>query len=197
MGIAENNLFRKDIDEAAELAGIDFLINTTTNLRGESAAVFAGHWQQAYDAAVKDAVENYSTPKTTGHNIVISNSFAKSSESVISLANAIPLVSHSGGDIVIIANAPDGQVTHYLVGIFGKATYACQFTACSIPDNVHRVIVYNEFPHRGSSWFEDHPKISYLSRWSDVLKVLEPDHGPGTKVAVIPDATNQYFDWYR
>jgi nickel-dependent lactate racemase len=196
MGCIKSTLFRKDIDEAVELAGIDFSINAMVNLWGETVSLYAGDWRQAFAASVKKAKTHYRTPKVLGKDIVISNSYAKVSESMISLAAAIPLVSSKGGDIVIIANAPEGQVTHYLVGRFGKMTYACQYTQCSIPPHVNKVISFTEYPHRGSSWFEDHEKIVYMSKWNDALKILQNSHGSGTKVAVIPDATNQFFDWY-
>ncbi len=177
MGVIENNLFKKDLDEAARLAGIDFLINTTVNLWGESVAIFAGHQDLAYEAALRDARTNYITPKSTENEIVIANSYAKANESMISLAAAIPLVSSRSGDIVVIANAPEGQVTHYLVGVFGKTTFACQYGQCNIPDNVNQVIIYSEYPHRGSSWFEDNEKIKYLNKCEDVLTSLKADMG--------------------
>lgn len=196
MGVIDNNLFKKDMDEAARLAGIDFLINTTLNLWGESVAIFAGHPDLAFAEALKDARINYLTPRSTGNDIVIANSYAKASEAIISLAAAIPLVSSQGGDILIIANAPEGQVTHYLVGVFGKTTFACQYGQCTIPPNVNRVIVFTEYPHRGSSWFEEDERIIHLHNWDDVLKTLQGNHKDNAVVAVIPDATNQYFDWY-
>jgi nickel-dependent lactate racemase len=196
MSFIEHNRFKKDIDVCAELAGIDFLINTTINLWGENVGIFAGDWKQAFAAAVKEARDHYRTPTSVDNDIVIANTYAKVSESMISLAAGIPMVSSKGGDLVIVANAPEGQVTHYLVGFFGKNTYACQFTQCVIPANIKSVISFTEYPHRGSSWFEDHEKIVYVSRWDEVLKSLKKTHGAGTKVAVIPDATNQYFAWY-
>ena len=196
MGLIENNLFQRDIDEAAKITGIDFLINVTVNLWGDTVAIYTGDLSQVFSAVVRDARFNYRTEKTSPGDIVIANSYAKASESMISLAAAIPLVKKSGGDVVIIANAPEGQVVHYLVGIFGKTTYACQYSQCKIPEYIDRVIIFNEYPHRGSSWFEDHPKIIYRNKWESVLALLKDKHGPGTEVILIPDATIQYFDWY-
>jgi nickel-dependent lactate racemase len=196
MGLVENNRFKQNINEAADLAGIDFLVNTILNLWGDSVAIYSGEWKTAYAAALQDALENYLTPKASGFDLVISNSYAKVSESMISLAAAIPLVCTCGGDIVIIANAPEGQVTHYIAGKFGKTTFASHYSPCAIPEYVNRVIVYNEYPNPGSTWFKEDPKIVYLSRWDDVLALLQKSQGTDASVAVIPDATNQYFDWY-
>jgi len=128
--------------------------------------------------------------------VVISNCYAKVSESMIALAAAIPLVNPCGGDIVIISHAPEGQVAHYIAGIFGKTTYACHYTPCEIPENVRRVLVYNQYPHPGSTWFKEDPRVLYFSRWEDLLKVLLENRGSNPSVAVIPDASMQYFDWY-
>jgi nickel-dependent lactate racemase len=196
MGLIDQNLFRKDLTEAAGLAGIDFLINTIINLWGESVAIYAGDSKLAFEAAVKDARGHYRTPTTINKDIVISNSYAKVNESMISLPLAIPLVNPAGGDIVLVANAPEGQITHYLVGSFGKTSFACQYSQCPIPPYVNHLIVFNEYPHRGSSWFEESEKTIYLSKWDAVIAALQDKHGPGTQVAVIPDATHQYFGWY-
>lgn len=196
MGIIEHNLFKKDLDEAAELAGIDFLINTILNLRGESVAIYSGDWKMTYAAALSDARANYRTAKSNNNQIVIANSYAKANESNISLAAAIPLVNQEGGDIVIIANAPEGQVVHYLVGLFGKTSHACQYSQCEIPLYIDNVFVLNEYPYPGSTWFQENPKITYLHSWNEVLQRLICKHAGSPKVAIIPDATNQYFDWY-
>ncbi len=150
MGFIEQNRLKKDIDEAVELAGLDFLINTIDNLWGEPVAIYAGDWKQAFAAAVKDAQIHYRTPKILDKDIVISNSYAKSSESMISLTAAIPMINKNGGDIVIIANAPEGQVIHYLGSLFGKNTYACQYKECRIPSQVNKVIIFTEYPHRAA-----------------------------------------------
>jgi nickel-dependent lactate racemase len=196
MGIIENNRFKQNIDEAAEIAGIDFLINVTTNLAGDSVAIYCGEWKSAYAAALQDAQANYKTQKAIGFQVVVSNGYAKVSESMLSLSAAIPLVDTRGGDIVVIANAPEGQVTHYIAGIFGKTTYACHYTPCPIPDYVRHVFVLNEYPHPGGTCFKDDPRIIYFRRWEDVLARLQNEHPAPVRLAVIPDATMQYFNWY-
>jgi nickel-dependent lactate racemase len=197
MGIIEDNMFRHDLEEAADLAGIDFLINTTLNLWGESVAIYAGENSLAFEEAVKDAKKNYRTAVTTNKDIVIANAYGKVSESMISLPLSLPLVNKTSGDIVIVAHAPDGQVLHYLVGVFGKCAFACQYSQCPVPPNVKNVIVFNRYPHRGSSWFAEDERTLYRNKWEDVLKILQDKHGAGARVAVIPDATHQYFGWYE
>ena len=192
MGIFDNNPMRYDIDEAANLVGLDVLINCIVNMWGETVSVYAGVMEPAYAAAVKEAKTHYLTPKVKGKDIVIANTFAKVNETSIGLGIAYPAVNTGGGDVVLIANAPEGQVTHYLVGPFGKTTWAKQPWRSEVPQHVNHLIVYSEYPHRGSSWLSENEKILYLDRWDDVLKLLQKSYGGDTKVAVYPNAEIQY-----
>jgi len=192
MGIFDNNPLRYDIGEAADLVGVDVLINCIVNMWGETVSVYAGAMKPAYAAAVEEAKTHYLTPRAKGQDIVIANTFAKANEAPIGLGIAYPAVNTGGGDIVLIANAPEGQVTHYLIGPFGKTTWAKQPWQSKIPQYVNHLIVYNEYPHRGSSWLDEDDKILYLNRWDDVLEFLQKSHGADTKVAVYPNADIQY-----
>lgn len=191
MGKMDNNDFREDIDQAADLVKIDFGITVIVNEWGDSVSIYAGTLRSSHIKAVEEARNHYLTPKVTGMDIVLTNTYAKVNESNIGMDAALPAVSSSGGDIVLIANTPEGQITHYLGSPFGKIL-AAQRPQRALPDNVNNVIVYNEFPHPGSSWFPEDKKILYMTRWDDVISFLKQPHGAGTKVAVFPDATNQY-----
>jgi len=94
--------------------------------------------------------------------------------------------------MVLVGNVPEGQVTHYLGGPFGKTTWAKQHKGSEVLHNVNHLIVYNEYPHPGSSWFDENDRILYLDRWDNVLKLLQKYHGADTKVAVYPNAEIQY-----
>ena len=62
----------------------------------------------------------------------------------------------------------------------------------ALPQHINHLIVYNEYPHPGSSWFGEDDRILYLDRWDDVLKLLQKPHETDTKVAVYPNAEIQY-----
>ena len=192
MGIFDNNPMHNDIDEAANLVGLDVLINCIVNMWGESVAIFAGALIPAFSAAVQEAKTHYLTPRVEGKDIVIANTYAKANETPIGLGIAYPAVNTEGGDVVLIANAPEGQVTHYLYGPFGKTSWAKQHQRSEVPQHINNLIVYNEYPHPGSSWLDEDDKILYLDRWDDVLKLLQKSHGADTKVAVYPNAEIQY-----
>ena len=77
-------------------------------------------------------------------------------------------------------------------GRWGKNTWAVQHRRVLIPEKVNRLIVYNEYPHMGSNWFDDDSKIIYCSRWDEVLQLLRETHGDNGVVAVYPNAEIQY-----
>lgn len=195
MGIVDGNPFKRDINEAAELAGIDFMINVINGFWGEPVSVYAGDWKQVQAACVNEAKTHYRLPRVSDKDVVICNNYAKANEATVGLVSTLPMVSQKGGDIVTITNTPEGQVTHYLSGPFGRLSFAEQHSNMNLAPNINQVIIYNEYPHPGSSWFEENERIVYMSKWADVLESLKSRHGAGTRVAVITDATSYYIAW--
>ncbi len=193
MGAIRDNPRRRDINEAAEIAGLDMKIDALVNGWGETAGIFAGKPAPEYAAALAAAQEHYLTPSAKDGDIVISNTFAKANEAVSGLLVAFPSVSKKGGDVVLIANAPEGQMTHYMMGPFGNEIGGKLQLRMKPTPNVNRLIIYSEYPDLASrNYIEDTGQVVMMHDWTDVLKLLEESHGPGTKVAVYPNADIQY-----
>ena len=193
MGIFDHNPARIDIEEAATLAGLDVLINGVVNMWGETVAIFAGALKPAYAAAVQEAKTHYLTPRVNGKDIVIANTFAKANEAWIGLGIAYPALRAEGGDIVIIGNNPEGQVTHYLLGPFGETIWGPLRREQKIPQQVNRLIVYTEYSDLASrAWFGTRDKTLFIHKWDDVLQVLQEAHGKEARVVVYPNAEIQY-----
>ncbi len=192
MGIFDNNPFRACVYEAATLAGLDVLINCIVNMWGESVAVYAGGLGPAHAAAIKEAKTHYLTPKANDKDIIIANTFAKANEAYIGQRIAYPAINTGGGDVVLIANAPGGPVTHYLAGGFGKIIQANRHRKSGIPQHINHLITYTEYPDAKLNRFEEPDKTLLMYKWDDVLQILQKSHGAGTKVAVYPNADIQY-----
>ncbi|MDD4876105.1 MAG: hypothetical protein PHQ86_03090, partial [Dehalococcoidales bacterium] len=192
-GVFDENPMHRDINEAAKLVGLDVSINCIINMWGETVSLFTGAMTLSHDTAVQEAKTHYLTPRTKGKDIVIANTYAKVNEAALGLEIAYPSINPKGGDVILIANAPEGQVTHYLMGLFGKTTGAKLHRRRVIPEHINHLIVFTEYPHPGSSWLDDDDKILYFSKWDDVLKFLQKSHGADTKVAVYPNAEIQYY----
>ena len=193
MGALEDNPRRKDIDEAVTLAGLDMKIDALVNSWGETAALFAGSPGPCYQAALAAAREHYLTPSARDKDIVIANAFAKAAESVSGLLVAWPSLKRSGGDVVLIANAPEGQTTHYLMGPFGNGTGGKLQLRMAVPGNAERIIVFSEYPEPAArQYFADMDKVVLLDRWDDVITKLLERRGPAAEAAVYPNADIQY-----
>jgi len=200
VGIFDDNPMRRDVEEAAVLAGLDVSINCIVNLWGETVAIHAGALKPAFAAAVAEAKDHYLTPRAEGKDIVISNTFSKGNEAFMGSAIARPALRPEGGDIVIIANNPEGQVTHYLFGPFGSFVWGSR--PREMPDwsnmppppanaPVIRTIVYTKYPDL--STLPMYGMVTHcLQTWEEVLQILEERHGKDAKVAIYPNSEIQY-----
>jgi nickel-dependent lactate racemase len=192
-GDYETNSMRLDMEEVAKLVGLDFVVGCIVNLWGDTVAIFAGAEMAAHEAAVKEARAHYLCSRAESKDIVIANTYAKVIESAIGVKTAVSL-SQKGGSLVIISNAPEGQVVHYLGGVWGRMTAGRKKIRFSLPPNVHRLIVYTEYPDiAGLGFIEPSDKILQLSNWNDVIHVLQRFHGDHAEVAIYPSADIQHF----
>lgn len=194
IGSFEENPMNQDIAEAAELAGLDFIIESLVNEWGEPVKVFAGALRPAYTEAVKEAKSHYFTPDPGEADIAISNGFIKTNESYMGLPLASRAVNRkNGGDVVVMANAPEGMVVHYLLGAWGKFTNAPERQMASTSKKVKRVIVYSEYPDlAGNGWYPEAENVVYIKKWNEVLKLLKTDYPSSAKVVIFPNSEIQY-----
>jgi nickel-dependent lactate racemase len=192
-GLFDDNPMRLDIEEAAELAGLDFIINCVVNEWGETVKIFAGALKPAYAQAIAEAKTHYLTPALKDKDIAICNVFIKANESYMGSAIAYPVLSQEGGDIVVLANAPEGTVVHYLLGPWGKDCLGPEGQQFHLPKKVKRIIIYSEYPDlAGRGWLPDSERVLYFKEWREVLKSLESDYPSSARVAVFPNAEIQY-----
>ena len=193
MGNIDDNPRRRDINEVADIVGLDMKIDAVVNMWGETAAIFAGDPVPSYDAALAEAKMHYLTPAAADKDIVIANTFAKANEAISGLLIAMPSVRKQGGDVVLIANAPEGQITHYLMGPFGNTIGGQLRLQMKPTPNVNRIIVFSEYPELSSrNYLEDSERVLLVNSWDDVLKLLRESHGSGAQVAVYPNSDIQY-----
>jgi nickel-dependent lactate racemase len=197
IGVAtfETNLMRLDIVEAARMAGLDVKIDTVLNGRGQIAALFVGDPVDAHAAGIRLAREVYATQPVEPPDIVVLNTYCKANEAVLAIPLLANLLRERQGDLVLIANAPDGQVTHYLVRSFGKNLGGRLWNRPTGPlQNINRFIVLTPYVDiAGADWLAAPEYIDWASTWPEVLKKLTKVYGKKARVAVVPDATLQYF----
>jgi nickel-dependent lactate racemase len=193
MGNYDENVMRFEVEEAAKLAGLDMTIDGLLNLRGEISALFVGDPVLEHREGVKLAKEVYATEGISGVDIAVTNAFVKSNEAAISIFAAIRSIKLPGGTIVMIMNAPEGQITHYLLRSFGKTYGGRHYTQRTIPA-AFKVIVLNPLKDLTCvDLFGDAQSVTWAKDWDEVMDQLRASHPDGAKVAVYPDGTMQYL----
>jgi nickel-dependent lactate racemase len=193
MGVIAGNPRRRDIDEAADIVGLDMTVNALVNGWGDTVALVAGKPGPAYAAALEAAKKHYLTPVLKNADIAIANTYAKANETVSGLPIAFAALKETGGDVVLIAQAPDGQATHYLMGPFGNNIAGKLQLQMKVPPNVRRLIIFNRYPELASRHFvEPTDRVVMVEKWSEVLGLLKQDYPQKAKVVVYPNADIQY-----
>jgi nickel-dependent lactate racemase len=190
----EKNAIHLDMDEAADFVGMDVNIEGLINLWGDTVELFVGEHKQSHAIGIKAAAPHYVTKRAQNKDIVIANAYAKLTESTNGLKTAFPSVKKDGGDVVLINNAPTGQSHHYVLGPCGKMITSMRSIKSRVPENVNRLIVFTEYPdYAGLDYIEASPKVMMLTKWDEVIKVLQEAHGDRAEVAVYPNADIQSF----
>ncbi len=195
LGTFEENLVWQDVVEATRLAGLDIKIDALVNTKGETTALFVGDPVAEQTEGVKLAREVYATPRPAGVEIAVVNAYSKASEANLTVPLGTQALGEEGGDLVVIANAPEGQVTHYVYRSFGKEVGGRLWRRrSSLSPKVKRLIIYAPYMDRtAADWIAPPESIIWAKTWVEVLEVLREAHRGSARVAVVPDATIQYF----
>ena len=193
LGNFDRNVMRFDIEEAGRMAGLDFKIDVIVNERGATTAVFAGDFIEAHARAVAMAKDHYAIePRPRDKEVVIANAFCKPNEMAIAALVGILGLRELRGSVVLIANSPEGQVIHYLLGRFGQDYGGRQYPISAIPSSVNLVIQAPYLDRTFGDWFANPEVITWTKDWRETRGLLEREHGPGTRVGVVPSATMAY-----
>jgi nickel-dependent lactate racemase len=194
LGNFDNNILRFEIEEAARMTGIDFLVNITVNARGETSAVFAGEMFQVHEEAVALAKELYATqPRPHDKDLVIANAFVKANEMAISVLLGVLALKDLTGTLVVIADSPEGQVIHYLLGRFGRDYGGRQYPVGALPESVRLIVMAPRMDKTFGDWFANPELITWTRDWNETLSLLGGEVKAGARVAVVPNATMQYY----
>ena len=193
-GKIEGNIPRLDIEEATRMAGLDVKIDTILNLRGEITSLFVGDPILEHHEGMKLAKEIYATVPARDMDVVIVNAYSKANECAIAPFIGVPSLKEEGGDLVIVANEPAGQMVHYLFGEFGRCGEGGMRLPQPLSKKVKRLIVLSPFRDQvGACFFGQVSCLIWVKTWDEVLELLKEEWRDGTRVAVYPDGTVQYF----
>lgn len=193
LGKYENNILRLNIAEAAAMVGLDFKVDVLVNGRGATTAVFAGDLTTAHSQAVELARSEYEThPRPREKELVIANAFAKANEMAIAVRLGLMALNDLKGTVVVIANSPEGQVVHYLLGRFGRNYGGRQYPVSTLPPTLELIIMAPYLDRNFADWFANPEAVTWTRDWPETMELLKAGFGANTKAAVIPNATMQY-----
>lgn len=198
LGNFDNNIMRAECDAAGELAGLNFKVDCLLNRRGEITNLYAGSFKATHQAGAEEGKTHYAIPFSSGYDIVVCNAYGKVTESAIAMLLALMTLKPGGqGTAVLITDAPEGQVPHYVIRSWGSDYGGRHYTMRGpgyISLFMKKLIVLSPFPDRTSldliCRYED---AAVTKTWTEVLSLLEQDYPGEAKVAVIQDGTMQYL----
>ena len=182
------NRLREDIDEAGDIAGIDMKIDVLLNGFADSSEIFAGKSREEFLRAIAISRQHYLTPTFPGVDVLIVNTYAKASQASLGLINWKHRVKKNGV-IVLIAQAPEGQGTHYLYGKFGKTNFA---PGCVPSEQVaiKKLIVFSDYKVADPLFPIAANPIIWLKDWKDVIAEIKSISDEPT-VALLPNSDIQ------
>ena len=191
-GKVKENIRRLDSEEAARMAGLDFVINGYMNHKCDVAELVCGDLVDAHRKGVKYARHHYATKLYKEADIVIGNGYPMANEGY----KAYHILKDSvreGGDMIFLLYTPEGCRVHHYNGRFGtdyggrgwtKTTYVkkpwrMERVLCVSPD----VAKADEYYYgEGSQW---------VKSWDKALELLVEKHGDSASVALYPTAAMQ------
>ncbi len=194
-GQVAGNTRRAEIEEAARIAGLDWLVNCVANSRAETSAVFAGEPEAVYLAAARLAQRTYCTDVVYQNDIAIFNAFPKDTE-LIQALNSLNvwtsqkperLIVKPGGTVVFVTASTHGVGTHGLFGpggaLFVRRDKHGLFAeilngrdAAFYSPNLYPPNLIGIYP----------PSVMLFREWGPLLDWLVSKHGTDARVAVFP-----------
>ncbi len=183
---------RHEADEAARLAGVDFLVNGIPNSQLGLAGVVTGDVVAAHREGCQIAGRVFATPSPVGADICVLSVYPKDGEFLQHLTAfapwrtaPAPLV-REGGTIVVALDGAEGLGSHWL---FGPGMCLDFRRAPSVKGR--DLVFFSPRLHRQSLQPAARNVVTLFRRWEDTLDWLAGKHGNQARVSVFPCATMQ------
>jgi nickel-dependent lactate racemase len=198
LGNFENNIMCCQCNAAGDLAGLDFKVDCLINRRGDIANLYAGSFRETHLRGSNEGIDHYGIVASPIYDIVVSNSYGKANESAIALAVArSALKPGATGTAVVISDAPEGQVPHYVFRSWGTGYGGKHFRVREkgfTKAFAKKVIMLNPQPTPTCmDWFGQPEDVVVVKTWPEVLAILQKEYPSEARVGVIPDGTMQYI----
>ncbi|HTX54929.1 MAG TPA: lactate racemase domain-containing protein [Candidatus Baltobacteraceae bacterium] len=185
----DGNEWRADLEEAARMAGLDFVVNAVVNSSRGLAGLFTGDPVAAHREGVARAREVMATHLPAGPvDVGVFNQYPKDTEFMhlghgLHVLNSAPRpLVRPGGTLVILSASSDGFGFHTLEapgmrhGPTGPAPVFAPYRVIVMCPTINRAQLPPSLP----------AETCLVSDWTGVLAALAADHPQGGRVAVFP-----------
>ncbi|MFW6013487.1 MAG: lactate racemase domain-containing protein [Candidatus Bipolaricaulota bacterium] len=190
-GCYRSNEHRKDVEQAARMANLDYKIDAFLNYQGEMVDIFAGDPIEEHHQGSAEAKNHYKTTAGENAELVIANTCCKATEAGLAVQQAAKSLPETGGTLIIVENSRQGLAPHYLYGRWGcKEVGGIDWTPNnSLPEKVEKLIVYSKYVDKGQDWwFGPADQVEWMQDWDDIVEEVGADQ---KEVVIYPDATIQ------
>ena len=200
IGSLEGNQVRDDIERGAELAGLDFIVNSIHGEDGRTVGLYSGIAREAYPVAVRAAQQIYACNVPYQNDIGIFNAFPRDSWLLLSLSSLDvwstrenrKAVVRPGGSIVIINHCSEGAGEHGLHSK-GMKHYVKRDEHRTFKEILRGRNLIFLSPNLNAGVIRDYyrKEVGLFHEWSKVLTEFRAFHGSGARVGVFPCGTLQ------
>lgn len=188
-GRTGGNPMAQAVEEAAALVGLDVTVNVVLNEAAEAAAVWAGAPAHVRRASVKHARRAYRLARPTAPpQVVVVNALAKPSELLVAWLIGRRILA-GRGTVVVLADAPEGQVVHYMMSRLGEGYGGLRYPTASVGADVRLVVQLAQPDRSAGDWFADPEAITWTRTWEETQAVLKELHPAGAHTVVVPNGT--------
>ena len=196
-GSIEDNTRRHDSEEAARMAGLDFVVNGILNSNRDVVDLICGDVVEAHREGVRLGRRNYATPIAPEADVSIGNGYPMANEGYKAYRIAVESV-REGGDLVFLLYTPEGCRVHYYNGRFGEGYGGRGWRPdvyVNSPWKMDRVLAVTPHPMKADELYYGAGSI-WVKTWDEALKLLEATHGSEADVALYPCAAMQMSEQY-
>jgi len=183
---------RLEADEAARLAGVDFLVNAIPNSDRGIAGLVTGDVVAAHRVGAEIAREVFMSPSPADADVCVLSVYPKDGEFLQYLTAFAPWQTapeplvREGGTVVVALEGVEGLGSHWLFGPgmrldFGRAPRV----------KGRDIVFFAPFIERGSLQPTTRDDITLFKTWEETAAWLEQKHGGDARVSVFPCATMQ------
>ncbi|MBT4289952.1 MAG: nickel-dependent lactate racemase [Deltaproteobacteria bacterium] len=194
-GICDPNPLRADIENIAQLIGLDAIVNVVTNMQRDTVGVFVGDSIKAHRKGVELAKKAYATELVYDQDVVILNAFPKDTE-ILQITNALNIfhlpkkeIVKKDGIIILSSACFEGRGFHAIMGHGTPLEYDLEDVEKLFEGRTGVVFSPNLNHHDMKYYFPD--SIPLFNDWEKLIQFIREQVKTDPQVAIYPTASLQ------